>query len=69
MFEGEGVACGPIIRKGLLKIGSTDNIDINPSNRGFRDALHGTGCALTRLPTSNDTGNKRMVYVGHFPLL
>ena len=54
MFEGEGVACGPILRKGLLTIGSADNIDITPSNRDARDALHGTGCALTQLATSND---------------
>ncbi len=33
MFETEGVACGAILKKGLLTIGSADNIDINPSNR------------------------------------
>ncbi len=59
MFEAEGVPCGPILRKGLLTIGSADNIDINPSNRDAKDALHGTGCALTQLPTSSNTGTVR----------
>ena len=53
MFEEEGVACGPILKKGLLTIASIDNIDINPSNGDVRDALYGTGCALIQLPTSN----------------
>ena len=58
---GGGVTSGPILGKGLLTIGTcgTDNIDINSSNRDPRDALHGTGCALAQLSTSNDTGNKR----------
>ena len=59
MFEAEGVACGTILRKGLLTIGSADNIDINPSNRDAKDALHGTGCALTQLPTSSNAGTVR----------
>ena len=59
MFEGGGVTCGPIPIKRLLTIGSAKNIDINPSNRDARDALHGTGCPLTQLPTLNDTDNKR----------
>ncbi len=56
MFETEGVACGTILKKGLLTIGSADNIDINPSNRDAKEALHGTGCALTQLPTLSNMG-------------
>ncbi len=33
IFEAEGVPCGPMLRKGLLTIRSSDNIDINPLNR------------------------------------
>ena len=59
MFEAEGVSCGPILRKGLLTVGSADNIEINPSNRDAKDALHGTGCALTQVPTSSNAGTVR----------
>ena len=60
MFEAEGVPCGPILlRKGLWTAGSADNIDINPSNRDAKDALHGTGCALTQVPTSSNAGTVR----------
>ena len=39
-----------------MTIGSADNFDLNPTNRDAKDALHGTGCALTQLPTSTSTG-------------
>ena len=61
MFEAEGVPCGPTLRNGLLTIGSADNIDLNPTNRDAKDALHGTGCALTQLPTSTNAGTVRSV--------
>ena len=59
MFEAEGVPCGPTLRKGLFTVGTADNIDSNPSNHDAKDALHGTGCALTQLPTSGNTGTMR----------
>ena len=59
MFEAESVPCGPIPRKGLLTIGSTDNFDMNPSNNDAKDNLHGTGCAPTQLPTSDNIGTVR----------
>ena len=59
MFEAEGAPCGPTLRKGLVTIGSADNIDVNPTNRDAKDALHGTGCALTQLPTATSTGTVR----------
>ena len=51
--------CVPTMRKGLFTVGSADNIDINPVNRDAKEALHGTGFALTQLPTSNNTGTVR----------
>ena len=65
MFEAEGVPCGPTLRNGLLTIGSADNIDLNPTNRDAKDALHGTGCALTQLPTSTNAGTVRSVEQYH----
>jgi len=52
MFEAEGAP-------GLITIGSAHNIDLNPMNRDAKDALHGTGCALTQLPISTSTGTVR----------
>jgi len=37
MFEAEGAPCGPTLRKGLITIGSADNIDLNPMNRDGKD--------------------------------
>ena len=59
MFEAEGVPCGPTLRKGLPSVGSADNFDLNPSNRDAKDASHGTGYAITQLPTSDNTGTAR----------
>ena len=56
MFEAEGASDKPTLRKGLVTIGSADNLDLNPMNRDAKDALHGTGCAFTQLTTSTSTG-------------
>lgn len=61
MFEGEGVPCGPVLRKGVLTVGSADKIEINPANHDAKEVLHGTGCALTQLPTSDNPGVTRDV--------
>jgi len=57
MFEAEGAPCEPTLRKGLITISSANNIDLNPMNCDAKDALHGTGCALTQLPISTSTGS------------
>jgi len=69
MFEAEGVPCVPTLRKGLITIGSADNIDLNPMNHDAKDALHGTGCALTQLPISTSTGTVRSTELYHDPAL
>jgi len=65
MFEAEGAPCGPTLRKGLITIGSADNIDLNPVNRDAKDALHGTGYTLTQLPISTSTGTVRSAELYH----
>ena len=59
MFVAEGIPCGSNLTKGLLMIGTADNFDFNPSNHDAKDALHGTECVLTQLPTSSNTGTVR----------
>ncbi len=65
MFEAEGAPCGPALRHGLLTIGSADNFDLNPSNRDAKDALQGTGCVITQLPTSTTSGTVRSAEPNH----
>ena len=55
MFEAEGKPCGPTLRKGLFTVGTADNIHITV----MLNTLHGTGCALTQLPTSGNIGTMR----------
>ena len=42
-----------------MTISSADNFDLNPTNRDAKDALQGTGCALTQFQTSTSTGTVR----------
>ena len=63
--QAEGTPCGPTLRKWLVTIGSADNFDLNPTNRDAKDALHGTGCTLTQLPTSTSTGTVRSAELYH----
>ena len=59
MFEAEGVACRPKLRKYLLTCGSVNNIDFKPSDKEAKTALHGTVVALTQQPCISNHGIER----------
>lgn len=55
-YEVDGVACTPILRKGLFTTSAMDNIDHNPTATTANTSFHGTSISMFQHPTLNNGG-------------
>ena len=58
-YEKEGIVFPAKLRKSIITVGATDNIDFRTTSRTSKDEFHGTGCSIMQILDGENVGENR----------